>query len=63
MYRLISEWDLGQEDLILETIDQWYEWLGENPNFTEVMSDNDFDFVEDVECAGLISFQKVRTKS
>jgi hypothetical protein len=41
MYRLWSEWDIGEGDLIFATQDAGIRWLRENPAIAEIAEDGE----------------------
>jgi len=56
-FTIISEWDLGMNMSGYRSIEEARRELLDNPNFQDVMADNDWSTVEEVEAQGLISYE------
>ena len=57
-YTIFSEWDLGMDMSGYRSISEAREALLDNPNFQDVMTDNNWSTIEEVETSGLISFNR-----
>lgn len=54
MYKVIAEWDVGQENLLFDTRDEAVMWINLNEHFTEVARDNEAT-ISDLMNDGLIT--------
>ena len=62
MYRLWSEWDIGEGDLIFATREAGMRWLQENLVVADMASEDrqsTDDFIESCKSGGLFCFQSV----
>jgi hypothetical protein len=62
MYRLVIEWDLGQEGLIFASIGASTRWLKNNPNVAEMAKTNHMtvvNFLLECKSEGLITLREL----
>ena len=62
MFRIWSEWDIGAEDFVFSSLDKAREFARIALMDNDIIGGDEFEFqtLEDVEDAGLISFDPVK---
>lgn len=55
VYEIWCEWDIGQEGRLFSTKEKAMEWLVEDENLKEVMEDLEYESVDALINAGLVS--------